>query len=237
MSKPNTPTMEQIEALIRDIAEMEQAISETKQLLATLPAQMATELPDESARIAAAHYLYYFVEQLSPKSIGEGLLGEYKKNVFTTIVGNAPSDVYCERCFTEIPVTSRSHLAELKRHAARGGSQWAEGYNIVCHDCRSAILIERNKTTDTWKQAYFARLEELRTMPYQDYLQTEEWKARRIKHLKSAGFRCQVCNGKGLIDIHHRTYERRGNERYTDLIALCRDCHDLFHKQGKLARD
>ena len=26
--------------------------------------------------------------------------------------------------------------------------------------------------------------------------------------------------------VHHRTYERRGNEELTDCIALCRDCHN-----------
>lgn len=229
MSKPNTPTMEQIEALIRDIAEMEEAIVETKELLATLPAQMATELPDESARIAAAHYLYYFVDQLSPKSIGEGLFGEYKPNKFTMTIGGAPSTLNCKTCGSNIPIKSRSHLMQLRRTAG-------DNNVINCELCREAIHQANSIRWSQQHDEYVSRIEELRTMPYHDYLQTEEWKARRIKHLKSAGFGCQVCNGKGLIDIHHRTYERRGNERYTDLIALCRDCHDLFHKQGKLAR-
>jgi len=31
------------------------------------------------------------------------------------------------------------------------------------------------------------------------------------------------------VDIHHRTYERFGHEWLSDLIALCRNCHDLTH--------
>ena len=81
------------------------------------------------------------------------------------------------------------------------------------------------------------RERELHTMPYQEYLQTPEWKARRQAALKRADRCCQVCNqDKTQLNVHHRTYDRRGYERDEDLIVLCRDCHDLFHKQGKLAK-
>jgi hypothetical protein len=53
-----------------------------------------------------------------------------------------------------------------------------------------------------------------------------------------AGFRCQVCNAYGVqLNVHHRTYERRGAEWDTDLIVLCHDCHEIFHTNGKLAKD
>jgi 5-methylcytosine-specific restriction endonuclease McrA len=42
-----------------------------------------------------------------------------------------------------------------------------------------------------------------------------------------------VCNeeaSKGKpLDVHHRTYERRGAEKAEDVIVLCRRCHELFH--------
>ena len=51
------------------------------------------------------------------------------------------------------------------------------------------------------------------------------------------GVRCQVCNtDKSILDTHHRTYERLGRELDGDLIVLCRDCHRIFHENGKLAR-
>jgi 5-methylcytosine-specific restriction endonuclease McrA len=74
-----------------------------------------------------------------------------------------------------------------------------------------------------------ARVWYLRTMPYQEYLQTPEWKAIREKKLKESGFRCQLCNQSGELNVHHRTYERRGNEELQDLIVLCRGCHETFH--------
>lgn len=78
------------------------------------------------------------------------------------------------------------------------------------------------------------RTAELRSMPYKDYLQTPEWGAKRNEMLKRAGHRCQVCNRSGRLEVHHRTYERRGSELEADLFVLCADCHDLFHRQGKV---
>ena len=50
-------------------------------------------------------------------------------------------------------------------------------------------------------------------MPYRSYLQTPEWQAKRGRALQRAGYRCQVCTGSGgPLDVHHRTYARRGAE-------------------------
>jgi len=72
-------------------------------------------------------------------------------------------------------------------------------------------------------------LELLRTMPYDEYLQTPEWQEKRKEALRRADYRCQLCNSDESLDVHHRTYERRGYELASDLIALCRDCHKTFH--------
>lgn len=75
------------------------------------------------------------------------------------------------------------------------------------------------------------RIKELKTMPYSEYLQTSEWQEKRKKALKYALYRCQMCNAAEHLDVHHRTYERRGNEDIEDLTVLCRSCHDHFHKR------
>ena len=72
----------------------------------------------------------------------------------------------------------------------------------------------------------------LREMPYPQYLLTDHWQALRVGALKRAGFRCQVCNVTGVVlNVHHRTYERLGQERDDDLTVLCRGCHALFHRK------
>ena len=52
--------------------------------------------------------------------------------------------------------------------------------------------------------------------------------------LRAVGHRCQVCNGGvGTLDVHHRTYERLGQELDEGLTVLCRACHSIFHEQRR----
>jgi hypothetical protein len=67
------------------------------------------------------------------------------------------------------------------------------------------------------------------SIDYRTYLESDAWKRRRSVALSEAGHRCQVCNREGQLDVHHRTYERLGNELPQDLVVLCRECHQLFH--------
>lgn len=67
-------------------------------------------------------------------------------------------------------------------------------------------------------------------MRYQEYLQTDAWR-RKSDFMKARfGNRCQLCNRRGNLNTHHRTYERVGEERMEDLTVLCRDCHERFHR-------
>lgn len=36
------------------------------------------------------------------------------------------------------------------------------------------------------------------------------------------------------LDVHHRTYERLGQEQEYDLTVLCHRCHSLFHSVGRI---
>jgi DNA polymerase/3'-5' exonuclease PolX len=79
-------------------------------------------------------------------------------------------------------------------------------------------------------KAFCAERTSLAEMPYGEYLQTEHWSSLRIAKLDEAGCRCQLCNAQGVtLNVHHRTYERRGKEELTDVIVLCQPCHAKFH--------
>ena len=75
-----------------------------------------------------------------------------------------------------------------------------------------------------------ARYDELKRMSYRDgYLRTTEWKQRADIMKKWFGYRCQGCNcskSERQLEVHHRTYERRGNENPKDLTVLCWKCHE-----------
>ncbi len=74
------------------------------------------------------------------------------------------------------------------------------------------------------------RLAELHSMPYQFYLRTPEWRRTRAAALVRAGYACSldVTHTRDL-EVHHRTYERLGEELATDLVVLCHSCHQLHH--------
>jgi hypothetical protein len=82
---------------------------------------------------------------------------------------------------------------------------------------------------ETLQAIVVPRLQWLRSMPYDEYLSSTEWRDTREFALKRAGYRCQLCNERARLQVHHRTYERRGFECADDLTVLCRDCHANHH--------
>jgi hypothetical protein len=77
----------------------------------------------------------------------------------------------------------------------------------------------------------------LRSIPYDFYLKTDHWLALRARLVKAAGHRCRLCNaGNVTLNVHHRTYERRGCEIDDDLTVLCATCHERFHQESGVVR-
>ena len=70
-------------------------------------------------------------------------------------------------------------------------------------------------------------------MKYKDYLKTEHWKAISKQAKENADNRCQLCNSGGELHTHHRTYDRVGKEKISDLICLCANCHAKFHDKDQ----
>lgn len=62
-----------------------------------------------------------------------------------------------------------------------------------------------------------------------DYLKTDTWKTKRLKVLQRDRHHCRKCGTENDLEVHHLTYKRFGNEKLTDLITLCRNCHNKQH--------
>ena len=81
-----------------------------------------------------------------------------------------------------------------------------------------------------------ARLEALRAMSYEEYLQTPEWKEVEKAALKRAENRCQVCRAGGVaLRVHHATYDNLGCEQEAEVIVLCEGCYDTLAQKMKKA--
>jgi len=64
---------------------------------------------------------------------------------------------------------------------------------------------------------------------YQDYLDSDVWKAIRWEALARDHGRCRDC-GVEAREVHHIEYPRVfGREALDDLISLCRACHQRRH--------
>lgn len=69
---------------------------------------------------------------------------------------------------------------------------------------------------------------------YAEYLQSPHWQYVRKLALRRAGDHCQVCGRARtdhgvILDVHHNTYARRGEELESDVVVLCRECHERHH--------
>jgi len=103
---------------------------------------------------------------------------------------------------------------------------------IMPHCC-GACQAKRERQAEASWQARMKKMEQrlavLKAMPYREYLQTPEWQATRKKALRQAGYRCQLCHGEGVLNVHHNNYTHLGCEAPVDLIVLCAPCHAKHH--------
>jgi hypothetical protein len=59
---------------------------------------------------------------------------------------------------------------------------------------------------------------------------SNEWKWKRDKRLAIDG-KCSICGRPFDLQVHHMTYSNCPNERITDLITVCRSCHERIESK------
>lgn len=65
---------------------------------------------------------------------------------------------------------------------------------------------------------------------YSRYLASSEWRRKRDRAMKRAGKVCEMCGQRPPTQVHHIRYPKRlGDEPLTDLLAVCRQCHEKGH--------
>lgn len=71
---------------------------------------------------------------------------------------------------------------------------------------------------------------------YERYLASDAWRDKRELVLRRAQNRCEGCRVAQATQVHHLTYVRVGQEMLFDLVAICRQCHDLVTRTDRAAR-
>lgn len=65
---------------------------------------------------------------------------------------------------------------------------------------------------------------------YSVYLKSLYWQYQRSRAICHAELKCQKCGQDCKeLEVHHKTYERLGDEEPDDLVVLCRPCHREEH--------
>lgn len=167
---------------------------------------------------------FYWRYAVVPVELIEDLFRMSEKQILE-IVGEYEAAVYCE-CLEEITFVAKS----------RSDRDRLESLTVLCRSCAKKHEFAEEDYRAAQRRARANYVATLKRMPYSDYLSSEHWQETRQKALEADGGLCRVCRSPNRLNVHHNTYERRGEEALGDLVVLCADCHELFHEAGKLAR-
>jgi hypothetical protein len=234
-SHSNSYTIEDINLIVDQVNRLQEQLEEIKAAISTKKAELMEKLPQthiaETDNLRKFAWHLYWDEQWINASLVQAMvvahLGDDHKLWHSIIAGKVMMP--CDQCSNKFAylIRSRSQYKEL----------WAKHKPIIlCPECTKLKEQEQARQHEEWRQKQLdhdTRLRELRAMPYPEYLESPEWQDIRKRKLKQARYKCELCNATGTLDVHHRTYERRGDERLSDLIVLCRECHSKHHAKDQ----
>lgn len=64
------------------------------------------------------------------------------------------------------------------------------------------------------------------------YLDSPQWKTIKRQRLAIDQYTCKSCNQSGLsLEVHHLHYRTFKSESLSDLISVCRNCHEAIHSK------
>ena len=67
---------------------------------------------------------------------------------------------------------------------------------------------------------------------YNEYMASSAWHEKRSLILRRADGRCERCETSTTrLEVHHRHYKNFGNEKLTDLLGVCRECHVVLDQE------
>lgn len=224
----NERRVAKLQALLDEIKNAEDQVKALKEkrygVLTDVLQDAKTESEDVLREIAwYVYYLLYKQYPMTPIS----LIFDVGAQKLPKILPEAYIPLTCQECGKPYAHQIKNRFTLQNLNSRKSMSWWRK----ICPECRETLEREAKEKSVAEKKQKAETRKWLSTMPYNEYLKTKHWKWIRGEKLKHAGYRCQMCNRKDVsLHVHHRTYERRGYEDFSDLIVLCADCHAKFHE-------
>jgi hypothetical protein len=115
----------------------------------------------------------------------------------------------------------------MQRYMQRNGADGHHRYWNHCRPCREGPWLAQQARTRGVRALGFK--------DYEAYLASPHWQSVRQRVLEAQRTRlqrsiCEGCGKEGIgFDVHHKTYERLGNELIEDCQVLCEQCHYKLH--------
>jgi len=252
MERPDTPAMDQIEVTIANLRAMEDEYRRKFDLLRKLIDEeienLGREIPDSEARRKAAQYLYWFIPEAKAQTIAQALGGDsFGRLQHQGYFGTLPGHLACEKCGRALHFGSRSalHGAIQTEEAVRrkpGEHLWFKRLSfLTCERCNQQRHLEQKREQqERWNAAERerqARIQAVKGMTYVDYRRSPLWAERRREFEEERRFieqyGCDICASENIpLTVYHRTLERLGDERMSDLCAACENCAPVLLSAG-----
>lgn len=95
---------------------------------------------------------------------------------------------------------------------------------------------KRKNKSNTWQP--LRKYLRANGITYQEYLDSPHWKdiRKRFWASKLHDNKCGICGNKEALQVHHKTYQRIGNEKLHDFELLCGKCHKGLHIEASNAK-
>jgi hypothetical protein len=89
-------------------------------------------------------------------------------------------------------------------------------------------MARRRRRRRRTKTKFQLQLKALGFKTYEAYLKSDHWKEFKEAYYTTRQKVCYCCS-KPARDLHHTSYANLGHEKPSEVVPLCRDCHDKVH--------
>lgn len=176
--------------------------------------------------------LFWLLKDLEPRWIAEAS-SMNTHDVCTFMEGNQILTFNCLDCGIELQATDKSHLLLMNdslRAVVREGADSDHLTNLLCQHCNSDRAADEEEQRLLDEERLQELLNDYRNKPYGKRRRSAEWSILKHRIHRRDEYRCKLCGRSDLpLHLHHSTYDNYAQEKLSDCITLCEECHRGFH--------